>query len=228
MPLTANSFYPAQDFHDEGMHPIQKKVNGKVVREVYLYEQTLIKRFIQKSIFSDVRQVWKMEDRALRRLGGLPVPATYGYTVTKHKGMVEIIYSREYLQGHPIDIFTLADMALLGKRMAQIHKWGVITRDPAPNNFIKTADGDILFIDFGRSALISPKNPGRAYYLGKELARVRYHALSGDILLYKHFKKAYFAALRAGSVQRWLINRISDPWYRRFTQKHSRPQKPFG
>ncbi|MDZ7760476.1 MAG: hypothetical protein U5L00_09500 [Desulfovermiculus sp.] len=207
------------------MHLLQRKTKGNIIREVYRYEQTLIKRFIKTSPLPDMRRVWRMEDQALKRLEGLSVPATYGYKIHRHKDFLEIIYAREFVQGQPIDTFTLEDMVPLGQRMAQIHKRGVITRDPAPNNFIKTQAGDILFIDFGRSALLNPKNPGIFYYLGKELARLRYHALSGDKVLYTRFQEVYFSALTDSSVQPWLIRRICAPWYRRFTHKHSRPQK---
>lgn len=215
----------APSFEDEGMYLIQRKTKGNIIREVYYYDQTLIKRFIKKSSSPDLRQVWKVEDRALRRLAGLAVPATYGYNIHRHKDFLEIIYVREFVQGQPIDTFTLEDMVPLGQRMAQIHERGVITRDPAPNNFIKTQAGDILFIDFGRSALLNPKNPGIFYHLGKELARLRYHALSGDKILYTRFQEVYFSALTDSSVQPWLIRRVSSLWYRRFTKKHSRPQK---
>jgi len=116
-------------------------------------------------------------------------------------------------------------MIPLGKIMAQIHQRGVITRDPAPDNYIKTPNGDILCIDFGRAALLSPRNPVLWHYLGKEMARLRYHALSGDRELFRRFQEAYFETLPAGPVHRWLIDRVSSLWYRRFTRKHSRPQK---
>lgn len=212
-------------FEDTRMHLLQRKRKGNITREVYRYDQILIKRFLKTRLFPDNRQVWKLEDRALQRLAGLAVPATYGFRIQKLKGVSEIIYAREYVQGRPFDTFTLEDMMPLGKIMAQIHQRGVITRDPAPNNFIKTPNGDILCIDFGRAALLSPRNPALWHYLGKEMARLRYHALSGDKELYRCFQEIYFEVLPAGPAHRWLIDRVSSLWYRRFTRKHSRPQK---
>jgi tRNA A-37 threonylcarbamoyl transferase component Bud32 len=212
-------------FEDARMDLIQKKTKGNITREVYRYDQILIKRFLKTRLFPDMRPVWKWEDRALQRLAGLAVPVTYGFRKQRLKRVSEIIYAREYVQGRPLRAFTLKDMVPLGKIMAQIHQRGVITRDPAPDNYIKTPNGDILCIDFGRAALLSSRNPVLWHYLGKEMARLRYHALSGDRELFRRFQEAYFETLPAGPVHRWLIDRVSSLWYRRFTRKHSRPQK---
>ncbi len=47
-----------------------------------------------------------------------------------------------------------------------IHQRGVITRDPSLENFIRTADGKILFIDFGRAVILNPKNPDKSLRQG--------------------------------------------------------------
>jgi serine/threonine protein kinase len=108
----------------------------------------------------------------------------------------------------------------LARLMVQIHQRGVITRDPSPENFIKTVDGKILFIDFGRSVILNPKNPAIIDYLGKELARIHCHAFAGDDQLYNRFHEWYFELYPHNTIRRYLMERIGSKWYQRFVRKH--------
>lgn len=208
------------DPSDKEIHLIRRKKKKNIIHEIYRYDRTLVKRFIKIAPFPDVRQVWRLEDRALKRLSGLNLPKTYGFSVNRINGATEIIYAREYLDGNPIEAFAMADMAPLAVMMAKIHGRGVITRDPSLENFIRTPEGRILFIDFGRSVLLNPKNPVIIEYLGKELARLRCHALAGDDRLYRRFHDIYFSTLPGTSFRHELIDRSSRLWYPRFARKH--------
>lgn len=208
------------DQPDKDIHLIRRKKKKNIIHEIYRYNQTLVKRFIKIASFPDVRQVWKLEDTALKRLSGLDVPKTYGYVVNRINGATEIIYAREFIDGKPVEAFSVEDMEPLAGMMAKIHGRGVITRDPSVENFIRTPKGGILFIDFGRSVLLNPKNPVIIEYLGKELARLRCHALAGDDRLYRRFHDVYFNALPGTSLGHALIDRSSRLWYPRFARKH--------
>ena len=113
-----------------------------------------------------------------------------------------------------------ADIESLVRMMVRIHQRGVITRDPFLQNFIRTPDGEIRFIDFGRSAILNPKNPVIIDFLGKELARFRCHAFAGDDQLYNHFHKRYFEPFPHSPAQQFLTARIASKWYRRFVRKN--------
>lgn len=192
---------------------IKKKKKKNIIHEVYLYDRTLVKRFIKTAPLPDMRRVWRIEDRALRRLRGLPVPDTYGWVEKRLNGVKEVIYAREYLEGRPIESFSNDDMGSLAAMMVQVHERGVITRDPAIENFIKRDDGKILFIDFGRSVILNPKNPLAIDYMGKELARLWFHAFAGNNELYACFHEKYFELLPCSRPTRFLMEKVSFKWY---------------
>jgi len=201
---------------DKKIFLIKRKKKKNIIHEIYLYDQTLVKRFIKIALWPDMRQVWMIEDKALRRLEGLRVPRSYGFVKKKYNGRTEIIFAREYLDGKPIKQFELKDMDSMAKMMAQIHQRGVITRDPSLENFIKTADGKILFIDFGRSIILNPKNPVIIDYMGKELARLWCHAFAGNDELYTRFHEKYFEILSCSPARRFLMEKISFRRYQFF------------
>ena len=202
------------------MQLIRRRKKKNILHEIYRHDQTLVKRFVKIAPFPDMREVWKMEDIALRRLAGIGLPHSFGFTVKRWKGATEILYAREFIEGTPVSTFTMADMAPLAGMMAEIHGRGVITRDPSRENFIRTPEGRILFIDFGRSVLMNPKNPAIIPCLGKELARLRCHAFAGDERLYRRFHDIYFGLLPGSRLRHELIDRGSRLWYPRFVRKH--------
>jgi len=208
------------DNQKKEMFLIRRKKKKNIIHEIYLYDQTLVKRFIKTAAWPDMRQVWKMEDNALRHLNGLPVPKTYGFVEKKCNGAIEIIYARQYLEGNPLESFGAEDIEPLAWLMAEIHKRGVITRDPSLENFIKTAGGKILFIDFGRSIILNPKNPLVIDYQGKELARIWCHAFAGNDALYTRFHDKYFELLSCSPARRFLMEKISYKWYRKLAAKY--------
>ena len=202
------------DKQTSGMRLIRKKRKKNIIHEIYLYDHTLVKRFIKTAPLPDIRKPWLVEHMALRRLSGLPVPETYGFSVKKINSATEVVYAREYLEGNPVAMFVPEDMDVMAKMIAQVHLRGVITRDPSVENFIRTPDGRILFIDFGRSLLFNPKNPLIIDYMGKELARIRHHAFADNDLLFNRFREKYFENLSWGSARRFMMEKISYKWYR--------------
>lgn len=199
---------------------IRKKKKKNIVWEIYRYGDMLVKRFIRTAPWPDRRRVWWIEDTALRRLAGLNTPKTYGFVERRRNGALEITYAREFVEGAFINGFASADMGFLARMMARIHQRGVITRDPSLENFIKTPEGTIVFLDFGRSAIFNPKNPVIIDYQAKELARVYCHALKGDMDLFGRFHEMYFQYFPCGRPRRLLMDRITEGWMRRFERKH--------
>lgn len=192
---------------------IRKKRKKNLIHEIYRYDHTLVKRFIKIAPLPDMRRPWQMEDAALRRLEGLGVPETYGFSIKKKNKKTEILYARQYLDGSPIAGFGPEDMDSMAKMIAEIHLRGVITRDPSLENFIRTPEGKVVFIDFGRSLLFHPKNPLILDYMGKELARIWFHAFAGNELLFARFRKAYFDRMALGRMQRFAMEKVSFKWY---------------
>lgn len=199
---------------------IRKKKKKNIISEIYRYNNMLVKRFIKTASWPDTREVWQIEDTALRHLTGLTVPKTFGFSEKRINGALEIIYAREYIDGTPVEQFEISDMEPLARMLARIHRRGVVTRDPSLENFIRTPDGEIVFIDFGRSAVFNPKNPVLIDYQAKELARVRCHAFAGDDSLYAPFHDLYFSFFSCAKVRRRLMEFIADRWFLRFERKH--------
>ncbi len=198
---------------------LHKKRKKNLITEVYRYDRVIGKRFRKTALFPDMRRVWALEHNALKRLEGLPVPTSYGFVKKTGGGGTEIIYAREFIDGQSVKQFFFSDIKPLAKIMARIHNRGVITRDPSPENFIKTPDGKILFIDFGRSVLLNPKNPAMVYYLGKELARIHHHTFRDDDTLYMPFNKTYFRVLEGNAVRHRAIRLFSNLHYRRMSRR---------
>jgi len=199
---------------------IRRKKKKNIIHEIYLWDQMLVKRFIKTAPWPDTRQVWRIEHKALQRLDGLTVPKTYGFVKKKCNGATEIIYAREYLDGKPVKQFEIEDMDPMARMMAQIHQQGVVTRDPSLENFIKTDTGKILFIDFGRSIILNPKNPVIIDYMGKELSRLWRYAFAGDEELYTRFRDKYFESLSCSPARRFLMEKVSFQWYHKLAGNH--------
>ncbi|RJP84171.1 MAG: hypothetical protein C4518_19910 [Desulfobacteraceae bacterium] len=204
---------------------IRRKKKKNIISEIYRHDGRLVKRFIKTAPRPDTREVWRIEDTALRRLMGLNVPKTYGFTKSQLNGALEIIYVREFIDGNPIEQFEISDMEPLARMMAQIHGRGVVSRDPSLENFIRTSDGEIVLIDFGRSAILNPKNPLLMGYQAKELARVRLHALQEDEALYRLFHEKYFTFFPHDAARRVLVERIGEIWFSRFKKISARKNK---
>jgi hypothetical protein len=47
---------------------IKKRKKKNIIREIYLGDYVVVKRFIKTSIFPDMRRIWRYEDQSLRRL----------------------------------------------------------------------------------------------------------------------------------------------------------------
>jgi hypothetical protein len=200
---------------------VHRRKKKNIIREVYLYDRMVVKRFIKLAPLPDTRRVWRMEHRALKRLTGLPVSKTYNFIQRKINGATEIIYAREFLEGDPINKFEAGDIGPLAWIMARIHQRGVITRDPHLENFIRAPDGKILFFDFGRALVVHPKNPLIVFLLGKELARILIHSGIKDAGFSHTFLDFYFRFMQISAAKRRWVESLCHLWVRRFDKKRN-------
>jgi hypothetical protein len=191
-----------------------RKKKKNIIREIYVYNRMIVKRFVKLAALPDVRRVWKMEHRALERLDGLPTPKSYGFVEKKNNGVKEIIYVREFVDGAPIEKFQPEDIRPLAWIMARIHRRGVITRDPHLENFIRAEDGKIIFFDFGRAVVLHRKNPILALLIGKELARILVHAGLNGSGLQDQFLDLYFYFFQPSPAARLMMLKICFLWLR--------------
>jgi len=201
---------------------IRRQKRKNILREVFFYKKFVVKRFVKLKAFPDVRKVWKMEDRALKRLEGLAFPKSLGFTEKKFQGVKEIIYGREYIEGTPVKWLDASDVGELAELMAKIHRRGVITCDPAPDNFLRRANGKLMFIDFGRSKIVNPRGPIFLYRIGKELARIQGRAFFNDRVLFSKFLNHYSQLIDLSPNQWKFVNFIYFVWARYWWVRHKR------
>ena len=199
---------------------IRRQKRKNILREIFFYKNLVVKRFVKLKAFPDMRRVWEMEDRALKRLGGLAFPKSLGFTEKKFQGVKEIIYARQYIEGAPVQWFDASDAGEIAELMAKIHRRGVITCDPAPDNFLRRANGKLMFIDFGRSKIVNPRGQIFLYRLGKELARIQGRAFFYDRVLFSEFYHHYSQSIDL-SPNRWkFVNFIYSMWARYWWIRH--------
>jgi serine/threonine protein kinase len=201
---------------------IRRQKRKNILREIFFYKNLVVKRFVKLKAFPDVRRVWEMEDRALKRLEGLAFPKSLGFKEKIFQGVKEIIYAREYIEGTPVQRFDASDVGELADLMTKIHHRGVITCDPAPDNFLRLASGKLMFIDFGRSKIVNPRGPIFLYRLGKELARIQGRAFFNDRALFSKFLHHYSRLIELSPNQWKCVNLIYSIWARHWWIRHKR------
>lgn len=168
----------------------------RTLREVYLENHSVVlKRFVHHPGRRDFRRVWAREDRALRRLIGLPVPATFGFQRRQANGIVEYLLRKSFIPGEPLTQLDAETAGAMGALLGRIHARRVVTCDPSRANFIRAPDGVLHFIDFGRARTFFWQTPLFLFYAGKDLARCYRTGVGSDPVLWAPLEAAYFIAL---------------------------------
>ena len=157
------------DEQTSAMRLIRRKKKKNIIHEIYLYDHTLVKRFVKTAPFAGCAQALAggahcppaafRDCRCLRPMDS---------SVKRMNGATEIVYAREYLDGSQVTAFGTGGHGCHGKNDGP----GSFTRGDYPGSFglkifIRTPDGKILFIDFGRSIILNPKNPSDHRLYGK-------------------------------------------------------------
>ncbi len=196
----------------------------RTLREVYLENgHTVLKRFVHHPGRRDLRRVWAREDRALRRLAGLPVPASYGFVAGRCADGPEILLRKEYIPGTPLQVPTERDAMDVGHLLGLIHERAVAIGDPAMENFVRTQAGELYAIDFGRARTFIYRTPYFHFYAGKDMARVFRTAILGRTDLWPAFQQAYFQQFRPSPLLCALARGATRFWLWRWRHRPIRP-----
>ncbi len=187
-------------------------------------EHLVEKRYIHHPGRRDWRPIWRWEDRALRRLIGLPVPQSLGWHREQTPDGPAYILRKTYLEGTPLGRITEQEARELGQLMASMHERRVVHNDPSPTNFIRTRDGRLGCIDFGRSRCFSWAHSLFFWYVGKELARLYWNLLSHAPELWCLFLQSYHAHSDNLSHHRFLIGGSHRFWIWRWRHRKDRIQ----
>ncbi len=201
----------------------------RTLREVWLVDGTVVeKHFTHYPGRRDIRPLWRREHLALSRLDGLPVPRSLGWTRERTPDGPRYILRKTYVPGRALTTITAKDATEMGRLMANFHARGVVNNDPAPSNFVRTPDGILFCVDFGRSRTFRYCSPYFFFYVGKELARLHRAGLGSCPILGKAFDKSYRALAAPSWWQRWVVQTSFNYWQWR-GQRHRplvRPLEP--
>ena len=200
---------------------LQSRWVYRTLREVWLVEDRIVeKRFLHHPGRHDVRPVWAREDRALRRLEGLPVPRSLGCYREDHAGGKGYVLRKTYLEGTPLRAMKTKDAQDLARLMAAIHQRLVVINDPATGNFLRQPDGQLACIDFGRSRTFHWRTLYFYFYVGKELARLGHDAFHDEPELWAAFLTSYRQHGDVLDHQRWLIHASRRYWEWHIRRRH--------
>ena len=150
------------------------------------------------------------EDACLRRLDGNGAPRSFGWfeeTTDDHRTVWLV---KEFIAGEPVDAFTPADLPAAARLLARVHSAGILTDDASAGNFLRTLDGSLVFLDFGRARLRRRSRPCSSWTIGWELAKLRREGFHWNNELWRAFLPLYFDALRAGPLRRAAIRAAAD------------------
>lgn len=193
----------------------------RTLREVWLVDGTVVeKHFTHYFGRRDIRPLWRREHQALRRLEGLPVPRSLGWSRERTPNGPRFILRKTYVPGRALTTITVKDAEEIGRLIAGFHARAVVNNDPAPSNFVRTPEGVLFCIDFGRSRTFRWSNPYFFFYVGKELARLHRAGLGGCPILGEAFTKSYRALAAHSWWQYWVVQTSFHYWQWRGQRHH--------
>lgn len=162
------------------------------LREVWMVDESLVeKRFQHFPGRRDWRPLWKREHQALQQLEGLPVPRSLGWRRDSSPQGPLYVLHKSFVPGEPLRTTTARDAADMGELLASFHQRLVVNNDPSPSNFVRTPEGQLACIDFGRSRTFRWKSSYFYFYVGKELARLYRTGLMSCPALWDSFLASY-------------------------------------
>ena len=185
---------------------LRERRAGNTLRSVYRIDDAFVaKKFEFPCTARRVRRPWIAEDAALKRLAGHGAPRSLGW-FEESAGEHRVVWLvKEYVPGAPVERFTPADLPAAARLLAAIHSRGVITDDAGPGNFIRTPDGEMKFLDFGRARIFRAGGLRLDLYIGWELAKLRRESFLWAESLWQPFLPLYCVALAACPRRRTLI-----------------------
>ncbi len=185
---------------------IRQRWRKNTLREVYFNDDgTVTKRFWVRPGTRRYPKPWIAEHKALLKLDGLGFPKTYGLKERPFERGQEILFVRDFVDGHVMGSVSVDDATKLGELMARMHGAGVVADDAALDNFVKNSAGKIQCIDFGCAKLFGKYNPLRFYVAGEELNKLRRKTLHENLKIWKIFVESYLANSNLGIVSQWLL-----------------------
>ncbi len=189
-----------------------------MVRTVGFRSGCIFKEFVREKFPGDLRRPWRREHKALIRLEqkGVEAPRSFGY---RRDGRGTISYYREFVPGQSVDQIGAEILSPLVKHLADIHCAGIIVGDLIPDNLIKIADSQVMFIDFGRARTFRFRSPLFFFHAGKELVRIYREALLKDKELWRCAQSLYDENARWSRAGKSIIRFAERYWFRYWNEE---------
>lgn len=185
-----------------------RNVRG-VHREVFLTgDGHVIKRYTHEGRPPLIRRPWVQEHRALSRLQGRGAPLPVGYFSDMSAGRRRVTLVRHFVEGAPVGVLEASVLGEIANLMARFHDAGVTTDDAHRHNFIRGANGALVFLDFGRARIFSRHSPLLFAGVAVDLHRFYRAALKRDQDLWEEFLDAYFRHSAFGPRGRGAVRRL--------------------
>ena len=186
---------------------LRERQAGETLRSVFRLDASHVaKRFLIPISSRSHRRPWLAEDVALRRLDGNGAPRSFGWFEEIDADHRVVWLVKEYVEGSPISAFSSADLPAVARLMARIHDRRIVTDDAHPGNFIRTPDGHLAFLDFGRAKIFSSCEPRLDFVVGWELAKLRREGFLWNDALWRAFLPLYFHARSIPRFHRFAIH----------------------
>ncbi len=182
----------------------------ETLRTVYVVDDIyVVKQFELPASIRRYRRPWIIEDRGLRRLNGSVAPRSFGYTEHIENGVRRASLVKEFIPGTACTSFAPDDIPAVARLMAELHGLKIITDDANVHNFLKTADGRMVFIDLGRARVFRFRSPWLFLNIGWELAKLRREGFGWNRERWGTFLPVYFHQFACSLPGRWMIRSVA-------------------
>lgn len=172
----------------------QRRQRKETLREVYLDSQQYVyKRYIIKPRLPFYVKPWLNETHALMRANGLHAPVHLNlYKGINAEGNLEVVHQKKFIVGVALEIITAQHAEKLGRLLAELHKAGIVTRDPHKKNFFEDEGGNIYVVDMGKAHTHRFKSPLYIYNVGSEFAKLMHRTIEDKKVFWEVFIPTYF------------------------------------
>jgi hypothetical protein len=179
-------------------------------RQVFLLDgRYIVKRFAYSDSAPPTHRPWRREHDALCHLAEPTLPESIGY-VEDHQDESRVIrYVRTYVPGEPVSGFDEASAREAGELLAALHARGVVTDDAQTQNFMRTADGRMFFLDFGKARIFTAGDPRFPIWIALDHCRFLRASINWDDALWAAFRRGYFDATSLGKVQQTAVRAVT-------------------
>lgn len=177
---------------------LRKRRAKETLRSVFRVDDRYVaKQFEIPLAARRYRRPWLAEDACLRRLDGRGAPRSFGWFEETAGDRRVVWLVKEYVAGTPVETFSAADLPAAARLLAGVHGLAVFTDDASAGNFLRTPDGQMEFLDFGRARPYRRAGWRFDAAIGCELAKLRREGFRWDDALWRAFRPLYFEALGA-------------------------------